>query len=108
MTKLKKMKFEDVIASMGISDWIRVAKSMTAKYAKNHKGRNKLEKECLEKGYLIKKLGEMSPDCREDEKNKLVIFALEKMPWGSWHRSNFVPLTSIEGGYPGKAGNRLE
>lgn len=75
---------------MGLTKWIEVAKSWTAEYAKTHKGRNKLEKECIKKGYLIKRLGEIIPDCHNDEKNKLGIFALDKH-----NKSNKIKFTYI-------------
>ena len=56
---------------------VKLAKRWTARYAKNHKGRNILEKECIEKGYLVKRIGEVFPDCIKEEKNKLGVFALD-------------------------------
>ena len=54
------------------------AKKLTAEYAKNHKGRNALEKKCLEKGYLVARLGEVFNNCLDEEKGKLGVFALNK------------------------------
>lgn len=38
-------------------DCVRIAKQLTKHYAENHVGRNALEKECLRKGYIIKRWG---------------------------------------------------
>lgn len=62
---------------MGLEKWIEAAKSITARYAKNHKGRNNLEKECIRKGYLVRKVGEMFPDVADDQKDITGVFALE-------------------------------
>ena len=42
-----------------LKHYVEWAKKLTKEYAKTHKGRNDLEKECIKKGYLVKKLGEM-------------------------------------------------
>lgn len=75
---------------MGLIEWVEVAKKWTSEYAKTHKGRNKLEKECIKKGYLIKKMNEIIPDCREDEKNKLGLFALQMNICGKQPKNHFV------------------
>lgn len=73
-----------------LSDSINIAKKWTSRYAKNHVGRNELEKECIKKGYLIKRYGEIFPDCIESQKNKLGVFALD---FNSCHRKGgFVPI----------------
>lgn len=56
---------------------IEVAKKMTADYARTHKGKNKLEKECIEKGYLIRQKKEIFSNCIESEKEKIGVFALQ-------------------------------
>ena len=61
----------------GLTHWVNVAKKLTARYAKTHKGRNALEKKCLAKGFIVARLGEVFKDCNEAEKNKLGIFALD-------------------------------
>lgn len=66
-----------------LKNCIKIAKAYTKAYAKNHVGRNTLEKECIKKGYLIKRLGEIYPDCIESEKNKLGLIALD---FNSVHR----------------------
>ena len=58
-------------------DSIKIAKRLTSNYARTHKGRNELEKECITKGYLIKKYSEIFKDCIESEKNKTGVFALD-------------------------------
>ena len=56
---------------------VSIARSFTARYAENHKGRNALEKECIQKGYIIRKYGDVFPYVPESQKNKLGIFALD-------------------------------
>lgn len=60
-----------------LKNCINIAKKLTKNYAKKHKGRNKLEKECIEKGYLVKKLGDVFKDTIESEKDKLALIALD-------------------------------
>ena len=66
-----------------LKNCVRIAKRFTKRYAKNHVGRNALEKECIKKGYIIKKLGQVFPDCAECEKNKLALLALD---FNTFHR----------------------
>lgn len=62
---------------------ITVAKNLTNIYKKNHVGKNELEKECIRKGYIVKRYGEIFSDCLESEKNKMGIFALT---FNSYHK----------------------
>lgn len=63
------------LASLKNCVW--TAKQFTKHYAENHVGRNALEKECIRKGYVIKRLGQVFPGCIESEKNKLALLALD-------------------------------
>lgn len=74
---------ENLIVNMGMKDWVEVAKKWTARYAKTHKGRNTLEKECIKKGYVVARYGEIFKDCIESERNRLGIFALD---FNTFHR----------------------
>jgi hypothetical protein len=61
---------------------IEVAEKITSNYARTHKGKNKLEKECIKQGYLIKKYKEIFKFCIESEKiesekEKTGVFALD-------------------------------
>lgn len=60
-----------------LTNCINIAKALTKNYAKKHKGRNKLEKECIKKGYLVKKLGDVFKDTIASEKDKLALIALD-------------------------------
>lgn len=62
---------------------VNIARGFTARYAENHKGRNALEKECIQKGYIVRTFGEIFPDCAEGQKNKIGIFALD---FNGYHR----------------------
>ena len=61
-----------------LKHYVEWAKKLTKEYAKTHKGRNDLEKECIKKGYLVNKLGEMYSSVLPSEKDNLGIFALDK------------------------------
>ena len=62
---------------LSLSESIEVAKVITSNYARTHKGKNKLEKECIKQGYLIKKYKEIFKFCIESEKEKTGVFALD-------------------------------
>ena len=53
--------------ALTLSEGIALAKRITAIYDRNHKGRNRTEKECLRKGYIVRRV----------ENGKLGVFALE-------------------------------
>lgn len=75
------------VANFPKEHWIAWAKSLTAEYAKTHKGRNALERECIEKGYIIiepKKLDMSVTD------NRKMVFALSKNTYGTG--KNWVPV----------------
>lgn len=62
--------------NLTLTNCVNIAKNWTAKYAETHKGRNALEKECIRKGYIVRKYGEVFPDCADIQKNKIGVFAL--------------------------------
>lgn len=66
-----------------LNDCVHLAKLLTKRYAQNHVGRSALEKECIKKGYIIKRLGQVFPDCIESEKGKMALLALD---FNSFHR----------------------
>ena len=43
----------DVVMTM--AQCVKVAKALTDIYARTHKGRNALERECIAKGYLVRR-----------------------------------------------------
>lgn len=59
-----------------LADCISIAKRMTKSYSKNHVGKTRLEKECIKKGYLVKRYKEIFADCIEEEREKHGVFAL--------------------------------
>ena len=63
---------------VSLKNCVWMAKQFTKHYAENHVGRN-----ALEKGYVIKKLGQVFPNCIESEKNKLALLALD---FNTFHR----------------------
>lgn len=70
------MNIYEAVAKMGLKDWVDSAKRITSRYALTHKGRNTEEKTCIQKGYLVKRIGDIFPDVPDYQKNKLGIFAL--------------------------------
>jgi len=67
--------------------WVEYAKWLTADYAKTHKGRNALEKECIKKGYLITSLNLLG-----EKGNRKILWALHKSPRS---KNNWVPICSL-------------
>ena len=66
---------------------VKWAKGLTAKYAKTHKGRNALEKECIKKGYVVARLSQIYKNV--NERDKLGVFALTSETYregGKLHR----------------------
>lgn len=65
------------IEKLSLNICIRHAKSLTYRYALNHKGRNALERTCISKGYIVKRYKDVYKDCIKSQENKLGIFALD-------------------------------
>lgn len=74
---MKAETLEKAVSRMGKKDFIEMAKRYTQRYAENHKGKNELEKKCIKNGYLIMKTEKIFPDCSENQRGKLHIFALD-------------------------------
>lgn len=70
------MNIYEAVKKMGLKDWVDSAKRITYRYSLTHKGRNAKEKACINKGYLVERIGDIFPDVPDCQKNKLGIFAL--------------------------------
>jgi len=67
--------------------YIAWAKTRTAEYAKTHKGRNTLERECIKNGYISIEPSKLDPKVKSNGK---MIFALSKNVYGTG--KNWIPV----------------
>ena len=50
------------IKELTLMQCVDIARKLTARYARTHRGKNTLERKCIEKGYLVCRRGEINPE----------------------------------------------